>query len=124
MNLSRFKILHEKFKNLPLSKEEWDTPEYEEYCDAIHDDKACGEYYLEKQLKDKNFPYKYYCCLEMAYHLAFPGNRDDIDQIINHFTEAKEFGIPIHDSGSSHIKINFCPWCGTKLDVTSETTAV
>jgi len=25
------------------------------------------------------------------------------------------FGIPIHDGGSSMIKISFCPWCGSRL---------
>ena len=51
----------------------------------------------------------------MAYHLAFPGDKNDVDQIIDRFN-SKEFGIPIHDGGSSHIKISFCPWCGTELN--------
>lgn len=26
------------------------------------------------------------------------------------------YGIPIHDGGASFISINYCPWCGIKLD--------
>lgn len=26
-----------------------------------------------------------------------------------------EYGLIIHDGGSSSITINFCPWCGTRL---------
>ena len=119
MDLDRFKILYERFNKFPLAQSEWDTPEYEEYCDAMDGDRACEEYYFETRLKDTNFPYQDYCCLEMAYHLATPGNRDDVDQIIDRFPSSKQFGIPIHDGGSSHIQINFCPWCGTRLNTLS-----
>ena len=123
MNLARFKLLHERFSKFPLSREEWDSPEYEEYYDAIDEDKACGEYYLKAQLENKN-PYQNYCCLKMAYHLAIPGNREDVDQIIDRFVKTKEFGIPIHDGGSSHVQINFCPWCGTKPSTLPQTLSI
>jgi len=32
------------------------------------------------------------------------------DSIITHTSKRKKFGIPIHDGGSSFLKINFCPW--------------
>ena len=25
------------------------------------------------------------------------------------------YGIPIHDGGSSYIRFDYCPWCGTNL---------
>jgi Domain of unknown function (DUF6980) len=28
---------------------------------------------------------------------------------------SREYGIIIHDGGSSHIVINYCPWCGARL---------
>jgi hypothetical protein len=41
MNIARFKQLNKKFSKLPLPREVWDTPEYEEYMDAFHNDKQC-----------------------------------------------------------------------------------
>ncbi|MBF0442396.1 MAG: hypothetical protein HQK54_10870 [Oligoflexales bacterium] len=26
------------------------------------------------------------------------------------------YGIIVHDGGSSHIRISYCPWCGIKLN--------
>jgi hypothetical protein len=40
---------------------------------------------------------------------------DDVDVIINKWDEGL-YGIPIHDGGTSMILINYCPWCGTKLN--------
>ena len=39
----------------------------------------------------------------------------DYDSVMTHYKKGGIFGIPIHDGGSSFIKINYCPWCGTKL---------
>jgi len=59
-----------------------------------------------------------YCCLEMVYHLIEEKSNLVIEEI-NYdsiITEKdKDFGIPIHDGGSSYIKIKYCPWCGKKL---------
>jgi len=30
-------------------------------------------------------------------------------------SKKNEFGIIIHDGGSSFIKIDYCPWCGKRL---------
>ena len=56
----------------------------------------------------------------MAYHLIEDKNskkniKINYDSIITHTAKRKQFGIPIHDGGSSFIKINFCPWCGKNL---------
>jgi hypothetical protein len=37
------------------------------------------------------------------------------DNLITYVSYADEYGIIIHDGGSSYIQIGFCPWCGTKL---------
>lgn len=26
-----------------------------------------------------------------------------------------QYGIPIHDGGSSYVRIDYCPWCGAAL---------
>jgi hypothetical protein len=37
------------------------------------------------------------------------------DNLIFYSAKFDEYGIIIHDGGSSFIEISFCPWCGTKL---------
>jgi hypothetical protein len=37
------------------------------------------------------------------------------DHIVDFIPKFREYGIPVHDGGSSHIQIGFCPWCGAKL---------
>ncbi len=115
MNLNKFKKLHEKYKKLPLPKEVWDTPEYEDYSNAIHDDYECGQYYLEAQLKDKGVSHTDYCCLQMAHKIFFPDDRDDVDQIVIFSKSQKTYGIPVHDGGTSFITIDYCPWCGSNI---------
>lgn len=40
---------------------------------------------------------------------------DDPDILIFYTDVFDEYGIIIHDGGSSYLIINFCPWCGKKL---------
>ena len=63
---------------------------------------------------------KNYCCEDMEYHVTFncdihenPFNCPD--QLIYFDKDNKEYGLIIHDGGSSTIAIEFCPWCGNKL---------
>jgi hypothetical protein len=37
------------------------------------------------------------------------------DQLIYYSGRFDEYGIIIHDGGTSYNLIHFCPWCGTKL---------
>jgi hypothetical protein len=63
---------------------------------------------------------KKHCCEDMAYHADF---KCDIhkspfecpDQIIIFDKKDNDYGLIIHDGGSSSIGIAFCPWCGSKL---------
>ena len=60
------------------------------------------------------------CCDSMKYHLNFKCNthKDDFDcpdKIIYSSEKKKEFGIIIHDGGTSYIKIKYCPFCEKKL---------
>lgn len=63
---------------------------------------------------------KKHCCDYMDYHANFicdihsdpfecPDNFILFNQTDN------EYGLIVHDGGSSIIGISFCPWCGTKL---------
>ena len=37
------------------------------------------------------------------------------DALISYSDKFREYGLFIHDGGSSSQAINFCPWCGSKL---------
>jgi hypothetical protein len=37
------------------------------------------------------------------------------DALVNYSEQGKDYGLIIHDGGSSVISIAFCPWCGAKL---------
>jgi hypothetical protein len=44
-----------------------------------------------------------------------PNTSECPDKLIGYSPIFDEYGILIHDGGSSSISIKFCPWCGTKL---------
>lgn len=63
---------------------------------------------------------KEFCCEYMDYHANFKCDihknpYDCPDNIIIFYEKSNDYGIIIHDGGSSRIEINFCPWCGKKL---------
>lgn len=63
---------------------------------------------------------KKFCCESMKYHIEYKCDIhenpfDCPDKIINYSTKQNNYGIIIHDGGSSYIEIEFCPWCGKKL---------
>ncbi|MBC7450123.1 MAG: hypothetical protein H7259_01395 [Cytophagales bacterium] len=98
----------------------WDTPEYIEYANASREDQDCREWELKKQIKKAGLNYTKYCCIQIAYYLIeekkSKGKEEiNYDSIITCNSKRKSFGLPIHDGGSSYIKIYFCPWCGQKL---------
>ena len=56
----------------------------------------------------------------MKYHLEHKCDvhKDDFDcpdKIIYSSKKENEFGIIIHDGGTSFIEIKYCPWCGKKI---------
>src|SRR5713226_3399105 len=59
------------------------------------------------------------CCDMMGAQLAIgrdvPEPENDADSLIGYFRSTGDYGIRIHDSGSSMIVIDFCPWCRTRL---------
>lgn len=58
-----------------------------------------------------------YCCKKMNYFLGQCSKDKDFnsDDIIYYEPKFDEYGIVVHDSGNSYIKMEYCPWCGTKL---------
>ncbi len=61
-----------------------------------------------------------HCCEMMEEKLNYkcPDHEDAFecpDILIKYEAMFDEYGIIIHDGGTSVIGINFCPWCGAKL---------
>ncbi|GAB1265143.1 DUF6980 family protein [Aurantivibrio infirmus] len=63
---------------------------------------------------------KKHCCREMNKNLTLDCDTHDNvfecpDVLINFIPKFDEYGLIIHDGGSSVISISYCPWCSTKL---------
>lgn len=61
-----------------------------------------------------------HCCEAMRQKLDYkceqhPNPYDCPDNLIVYNARFDEYGIIIHDGGSSYVLIHYCPWCGTKL---------
>lgn len=58
-----------------------------------------------------------HCCERMRYFLQRSGKNSDFDSddILYYNLKFDEYGIVIHDGGTSYITIQYCPWCGQKL---------
>ena len=61
-----------------------------------------------------------YCCNDLRYHLEHKCEvHDDVFDCLDHLfyysRTFDEYGIIIHDGGSSYISIQYCPFCGTKF---------
>lgn len=61
-----------------------------------------------------------HCCETMAYQLdqgceEHSSPSECPDAVVTHTPKFDEYGLRIHDGGTSVIAIQFCPWCGTRL---------
>ncbi len=61
-----------------------------------------------------------HCCEMMSAQIAHRCEQhadifDCPDVLIVYRSKFDEYGIIIHDGGSSSITIHYCPWCGTTL---------
>ena len=51
-----------------------------------------------------------FCCDQMEF---FSSNSEDA--LIRYVPYFDEYGLVLHDSGSSYVTIEYCPWCEKKL---------
>ena len=55
----------------------------------------------------------------MTRHVAgcddHPDPTDCPDALVSYSARFDEYGVRIHDGGSSSLLISFCPWCGASL---------
>ena len=64
-----------------------------------------------------------HCCHEMEAQIhpkcqIHPDPNECPDALITYSPRFDEYGLIIHDGGSSNIHIHFCPWCGARLPPT------
>jgi hypothetical protein len=61
-----------------------------------------------------------HCCEEMRQAVErvcdrHPARFDCPDCLVHYSPKFREYGLIVHDGGSSSIGIRFCPWCGSAL---------
>ena len=61
-----------------------------------------------------------YCCERMKYFVNQKCKEHSNvfecpDIIIVYEEKFDEYGIIIHDGGTSYVQMDYCPWCGMKL---------
>jgi len=124
MTFKRFKELFQILQEQPIFN---DIPasELAEYDELKSSNQKYNEWVLKQYLRKAGVRVPKQCCLKMQYHLIeyyrekkeLKENPEYInyDSVIVYIKHQKDYGIPIHDGGSSYIQITFCPWCGTKL---------
>ena len=69
--------------------------------------------------KESRMDHKH-CCQTMQDHVEHQCDQhadpfDCPDHLICYSPQFDEYGIIIHDGGSSYITVKFCPWCGARL---------
>jgi hypothetical protein len=81
-------------------------------------------------VKDQK-PKPQWCCQMMEYHATYTcdvHDRFECPDIVMHRyvnTDGRVwYGIPIHDGGTSAIKVAFCPWCSFRLTPDVDDAAV
>ncbi|PWF64368.1 hypothetical protein CBX96_04235 [Shewanella sp. BC20] len=61
-----------------------------------------------------------HCCRDMEDAITLDCDQHiDVlecpDVLVSYIPKFDEYGLIIHDGGSSSLEIRFCPWCGSKL---------
>jgi hypothetical protein len=67
-----------------------------------------------------------FCCDDLRERVGQKCDRHDdpydCADVVVVWSDDGYFGLPIHDGGSSHIVIAFCPWCGSRLPAPADET--
>ena len=61
-----------------------------------------------------------HCCEDMRREVErvcveHPDRLDCPDCLLHYSSRFREYGLIVHDGGSSSVGIRFCPWCGARL---------
>lgn len=63
-----------------------------------------------------------YCCEAMKEQVEYfcdmhKSPFECPDNLIYHSKKSNEYGLIVHDGGSSFVHIKYCPFCGTELSI-------
>ncbi|HTJ74835.1 MAG TPA: hypothetical protein VL337_05675 [Acidimicrobiales bacterium] len=61
-----------------------------------------------------------HCCARMRQSVehqcaAHPDPQDCPDHLVTYVAKFREYGLVVHDGGSAYVRIDYCPWCGSRL---------
>lgn len=123
MNCSEYRANYADFARFPLPREVWDTPEWLAWTDHFHECSACSDWTLAQRVIGRGQDPAAFPCVHIADQITqtcdqHPDPRDCPDILVVYVPRFDEYAIPIRDGGSSYSKIQYCPWCGTKLPET------
>lgn len=63
-----------------------------------------------------------HCCTMMVDQVTHRCDKHDPFECPDHLiieiadSDGREYGLITHDGGSSYIRIDYCPWCGTAFN--------
>lgn len=124
MTFKRFKEISNILSDAPGSKLIADE-ELSEYLYLLTVPKY-SHWELKNRIKESGMKPGKHCCVEMEYHLLESIREKEVlkedpeyinyDAVITWDKSRRSYGIPIHDGGSSYIRIRYCPWCGKNID--------
>ena len=124
MTPERFKEISRIVRSKPLFNG-LPEDEMEDYRNLCEENQELADWELSQLIQESGFDMGEHCCLSMRYHLieqlkerqAVSADPEYInyDSVIVFDKSQDVYGIPIHDGGSSYIRIRFCPWCGNSL---------
>jgi len=97
-----------------------DDPARDPWNEHMHNCEACGDWYQERQVRDRGADPGRYPCVHMAYRVTYQCPEHDDpwecpDYLLVYNEQFDEYGIPVRDGGPSMVTIDYCPWCGVKL---------
>lgn len=121
MDCNQYEALAAKYMDLTLPADVWQSQEYSEWCDHIHECSSCSDWYQERIVVSRGLSLADFPCVHVAYHASKKCDQHndpwecDVTLVRGKDESANQFGIPVRDGGRSFIAIQFCPWCGTPL---------
>jgi hypothetical protein len=72
--------------------------------------------------RDKGIDPRRHCCLDLAWFICHPveGEYKDLSPVILWLRPWNEYRLHLSHDGFASTRIDYCPWCGTKLPADKE----
>jgi len=117
MKCTEYKKHYDKYSKLPLHKDIWDTPHWNEWMGHLNSCNKCSDWTLAKRIISRKKNPNDFPCVHIGEQVTRkckqhkdPTNCSDI--MISYFPKFDEYSIT---KLGSDVVIKYCPWCGVKL---------